>query len=86
LATRLDMIVPLPADLESRFTPAEMRLQLAIGMFIDRRVTLGQGAEIAGLSQSTFLHELGKRQIPMHYDEADAHEDIEAARRWSQKC
>jgi predicted HTH domain antitoxin len=80
------MIVPLPADLERRFTPQEIRLQLALGMFIDQRVTLGQGAEIAGLSQSEFLHELGRRRIPVHYDEADLREDIETARRWSQKC
>jgi len=80
------MIVPLPADLEAQFTPAEMRLQLAVGMFIDQRVSLGQGAVIAGSSQSQFLHELGRRQIPVHYDDADVGEDIEAARRWSQKC
>ena len=80
------MIVPLPADLEGRFTPQEMRLQLAVGMFIDQRVTLGQGAEIAGLSQSNFLHELGQRRIPVHYDDADAREDIEIARHWSPKC
>ena len=55
-------------------------------MFIDQRVTLGQGAEIAGLSQSEFLHELGRRQIPVHYDDADAREDIETARHWSPKC
>ncbi len=36
------MIVPLPAELEARFTPEEMRLQLAVGMFIDQRVTLGR--------------------------------------------
>ena len=34
------MIVPLPADLERRFTPQEIRLQLALGMFIDQRVRL----------------------------------------------
>ena len=36
------MIVPLPADLEAQFTPEDIRLQLAVGMFIDRRVTLGR--------------------------------------------
>jgi len=80
------VIVPLPAVLESQFTPQEMRLQLAVGMFIDQRVTLGQGARIAGLSQSKFLHELGQRRIPVHYDDADARDDIEAARHWSGKC
>jgi len=47
-------------------------------MFLDHRVTLGQGAAIAGLSQSEFLHELGARRIPVHYDEAYAAADIAA--------
>ena len=80
------MIVPLPADLEAQFTPEEMRLQLAVGMFIDQRFTLGQGAGTAGLSQSEFLHELGRRRIPVHYDDADVREDIETARQWEQTC
>ena len=80
------MIVPLPANLEDQFTTEEMRLQLALGMYIDQRVTLGQGAQVAGLSQSEFLHELGRRQIPVHYDDADFREDIEVERNWSQEC
>ena len=81
------MIVPLPAELEARFTPEEMRLATCLwACSIDQRVTFGQGALIAGLSQSEFLHELGRRQIPVHYDDADVREDIEAARQWSRKC
>ncbi len=45
-------------------------------MFIDRRVTLGRGAAVAGLSQSEFRHELGRRKIPVHYDEKDALADV----------
>jgi predicted HTH domain antitoxin len=33
-------------------------LDLALGLFIDQRVTLGRGAEIAGMTQSDFLKEL----------------------------
>jgi predicted HTH domain antitoxin len=54
-----------------------------MGLFRDHRVTLGQGAAIAGLSQSEFLRELGRRQIPIHYDEADAQADAAAADHWS---
>jgi predicted HTH domain antitoxin len=70
------MPVLLPEDIERQFTPEDIKLHLALGMFIDNRVTLGQGAKIAGLSQSEFLHELGERRIPVHYDEVDARTDI----------
>lgn len=52
-------------------------LDLALGLFVDRQVTLGQAADVAGLSQTDFLRELGERGIPMHYDEADLLSDIE---------
>ena len=76
------MPVLLPEDIERQFTPEDIRLHLALGLFMDRRVGLGQAAAIAGLSQSEFLHELGKRRIPVHYDEADALTDVATAERW----
>ena len=76
------MSISLPEDVERQFTPEDIRLHLALGMFLDRRVGFGQAATIAGLSQSDFLHELGSRRIPIHYDEADALADVAAAERW----
>ena len=75
------MPVLLPEDIERQFTPEDIKLHLALGLFLDHRVGLGRGAAIAGLSQSEFLHELGKRRIPVHYDEADALADAAAAER-----
>jgi predicted HTH domain antitoxin len=72
----------LPEDIERQFTPEDIKLHLALGMFLDNRVTLGQGATIAGLCHSKFLHELGKRRIPLHYDEADASADVATADGW----
>jgi len=73
------MPVLLPEEIERQFTPEDIKLHLALGMFLDRRVTLGQGAAIAGLSQSEFLHELGERKIPIHYEESDARADVAMA-------
>jgi len=77
------MPIALPMEVERQFTPEDIRLHLALGLFLDRRVTLGQGALVAGLSQSEFLRELGKRRIPIHYDEADALADAAKAEQWS---
>ncbi len=76
------MSISLPEEIERQFTPEEIKLHLALGMFLDHRVSLGQGAAIAGLSQSAFLHELGSRRIPVHYDEADVIADAATAEQW----
>jgi len=70
------MTIPLPADIEKRISPEEAALHLAIGLFADEKVTLGQAAAVARLSQPAFLKELGKRQIPIHYGVDELEQDI----------
>ncbi len=57
-------------------TEDQARLDLALGLFVDRRITLGRGAEIAKLTQSDFLKEVGRRGIPVHYDVEDFRADL----------
>lgn len=71
------MQIDLPSNIESQLSAADVALHLALGLYLDRRVTLGQGAAVAGLSTSSFLRELGKRRIPVHYDLEDALADID---------
>jgi predicted HTH domain antitoxin len=59
-----------------KLSPEQVRLELAVGLFSDRKVTLGRGAEIAGIPQVEFMRELGRRKIPMHYDIEDFEEDL----------
>ena len=59
-----------------KLTQEEAKLDFALGLFIDKRVTLGQAAAVASLSQTQFLKELGKRQIPIHYDIEDFEKDL----------
>ena len=57
----------------------EARVHLAIGMFVDDKVTLGQAARIAGLSQPAMLRRLGEHRIPVHYGAADLAHDLKMA-------
>jgi predicted HTH domain antitoxin len=66
----------LPRDLETRLTPQDAVLHLALGLFVDEEATLGQAAEIAGMAQADFLRELGRCCIPIHYGAAELREDI----------
>jgi predicted HTH domain antitoxin len=62
--------------LEKQISLEEAALHLAIGLFADDKVTLGQAASIAGISQPAFMHELGKRNIPLHYGMEELEQDI----------
>ena len=66
----------LPERLQHRLTPESTVLHLAIGLFVAEAATLGQAAEVAGLSQTEFLRELGRHRIPIHYGAEELAEDL----------
>ena len=70
------MQLTLPEAVESRLSPREAALHLAIGLFVTEEATLGQAAEIAGTTQASFLKELGRRRIPIHYGKQELAEDL----------
>ena len=77
--------VPLPAILEKTMQPQNAKLHLAVGAFAAEEVTLGQGAEIAGISQADFMRELSKRRIALHYDRQEFTEDLQTLVRLNEK-
>ena len=77
------MTIQLPPEMEARFRTEDVMLDLALGMYLSDRMTFGGGAEIAGLTQLEFQRELGRRQIPPHYDRHDLAVDLEAVRELS---
>mgnify|MGYP001608864967 CR=1 FL=1 len=70
------MELMLPEAVEARLSPKDVALHLAIGLFVTEEATLGQAAEIAGLTQPAFLKELGRRRIPIHYGPQELAEDL----------
>ena len=72
------MILTLPENLEARLSPQSTALHLAIGLFVSDESTLGQAAQVAGLSQADFLRELGQRRIPIHYGREELAADLQA--------
>jgi predicted HTH domain antitoxin len=57
-------------------TEQEILFELALGLYVDRKATLGQAARLADMSRPGFLDALGERRIPIHYDEADLEADL----------
>jgi len=66
----------LPASLEQKMQPQKAKPHLAMGALTAEEVTLGQAADIAGISQTEMMGELARRRISLHYDEADFAEDL----------
>ena len=72
-------MLTLPDNIEARLSPQSTALLLAIGLFVSDESTLGQAAEVAGLSQADFLRELGQRRIPIRYGREELAADLQAA-------
>lgn len=58
-------------------TPDRLKLAAAVGLYAGEDITLGQAAEIAGVSQSQFLHELGRHGICVHYGVEEFEADLQ---------
>lgn len=79
------MIVPMstieiPTDVlrAARMTEAELRLELAIALFQQSRLSFGKARELAGLDIWTFQQLLASRGISPHYDIPEYEADLEA--------
>ncbi len=59
-----------------RLTPDQARLELAVGLYAGRKVTLGRAAAIAGVAYTEFMHEIGRRGICINYTLEDAEHDM----------
>ena len=70
------MQLTLPESIETRLSPQSTAFHLAVGLFVSEEATLGQAAEVAGLTQAEFLRELGSRRIAIHYGPDELAEDL----------
>lgn len=62
---------------QTGLTEADLKLFLAIQLFEEERLTLGQASQLAGLHQIQMQRELAKRDIPIHYGEREFRRDME---------
>jgi predicted HTH domain antitoxin len=72
----MTITLPLPEALERTMRPSQAKLHLAIGAFAAEEVTLGQAAEIAGVSQAEMRRELARRRIQLHYGREEFTDDL----------
>ncbi len=72
------MIVEIPDQVinQSGLSAGEILLKVAIVLFQEEKLTLGQASRLAGLHQFEFQKELAAREIPVHYSEEDYQNDL----------
>jgi predicted HTH domain antitoxin len=69
--------IPLELVRATKMTEPEMLQEIAIMLFQREKLTLGQAAQLAGMPQYKFQMLLSSRDISIHYDVAEYHEDLQ---------
>lgn len=64
----------------ARLTLSDLKMELAVYLYVQRRLSVGKARELAGISLWEFRQLLASRQIAPHYDEADLSEDVATLR------
>jgi predicted HTH domain antitoxin len=74
------MKIDLPdAALEGTgMTPELAKLEVAVALYRDRKVSMGRAARLAGMPRPLFQRELGKRGVTVDYDVEDFEDDLRA--------
>jgi len=70
------LIVPNEVLTASGLSEAEMRLELAVLLFEQERLTLGQASRLAEMPQPDFMRVLAERGLPLHYGVEEFEQDL----------
>lgn len=73
------MIVEIPDRIinQSKLSAEEILLKIALVLFQEEKLTLGQASKLARLHQFEFQKELAAKKIPVHYNEEDFERDLQ---------
>ncbi len=70
----------IPQDVldSARLNAAELKIEIAVYLYSQGRLSIGKARELAGLDLWEFRQILASRRIPPHYDVEDLNEDLAA--------
>ena len=64
----------------ARMTPAELKVEMAVHLYAQGRLSIGKARELAGMTLWEFRQLLASRRIPPHYTATDLDEDLATLR------
>lgn len=70
--------IQIPGEIlhAARLSEEEMKVELAVHLFEQGRLSFGKARALADMNAWRFMHLLGARGIEVHYDLADYEEDL----------
>jgi predicted HTH domain antitoxin len=72
----------VPQDIldSARLTIPELKVEIAVYLYAQGRLSIGKARELAGMTLWEFRQVLASRRIPPHYDVVDLDEDVATLR------
>ena len=64
----------------ARLTPSELKVEIAVHLYEQGRLSVGKAHELADMTLWEFCQLLASRRIPPHYDGTDLDEDVATLR------
>ena len=64
----------------ARMTPAELKVEMALHLYAQGRLSIGKARELAGMALWEFRQLLASRRIPPHYGTEDLDQDVATLR------
>ena len=74
----VSQVLEIPQDIldSAHLTPAELKVEMAVHLYTEGRLSIGKARELAGMTLWEFRQVLASRRVPPHFGAADLNEDI----------
>lgn len=82
MSTTSVLTLEVPQDIldSARLTISELKVEMAVYLYAQGRLSIGKARELAGMTLWEFRQLLASRRISPHYDVADLDEDVATLR------
>lgn len=80
----MSLVIPDDILRAANMSAGELRREIALLLFQQDKLTLGQASEFAGISQLEFQRLLASRGISVHYDVQEFTDDLDTLHRLGQ--
>jgi predicted HTH domain antitoxin len=72
----MSLVIPDEFLQTAHMSEADLKLEIAILLFQQEKITLGTASQFSGMNQLEFQRILGSRKIPIHYGVEDFRQDL----------
>ena len=72
----MSLVIPDEFLQTAHISEAELKLEIAILLFQQEKITLGTASQFAEINQLEFQRILGSRKIPIHYGIEELRQDL----------